>query len=411
MDAVRTFRSMIFPRTQLFSLVPRIRPEFHQTITAELDFTQEATNAVRCSKMLRGVDLSSGFSLFNFFGWWQGRSPTAIVPTPITELTTDKMLTMTFEDGFKVTDVKKLHEHGIDPRKVAGAVCAVFAELMLVHGFVYVDSHPGNVLVRPRSDGVIARGEFDIVLLDHGMYRRLDEVYRSGYCNLWAGLINGDDNQALKGIRALGLEDKFLDIMGLVMVYRIPQSFLDPGSLLSHRKVGLLSSVEYKHVVMEHLKRKFGGDVTPASVNVFLQNQSRDFLYCSRCTSLVRGLNLQLGGTTTNRFLAFGAAANRGVSLNSGDNPIFPPSADHVTDDMDMLAKVKAELNRPVVSELLAERNSASYKKDTNGSFPRSYYNGVGHYNMIARTWWRGLFRDVVYFLTRSSVTCSRQIG
>ena len=321
------------------------------------------------------------------------------------------MLTMTFEDGFKVNDIRKLHEHGIDPRKVAGAVCAVFAELMLVHGFVYVDSHPGNVLVRPRTEGVTARGEFDIVLLDHGMYRRLDEVYRSGYCNLWAGLINGDDNQALKGIRALGLEDKFLDIMGLVMVYRIPQSLLYPGSQLANRKVGLLNSAEYKNVVMEHVRRKFGGDVTPASVNVFLQNQSRDFLYCSRCTSLVRGLNLQLGGTTTNRFLAFGSAANRGVRLNSGDDPIVPPAADLINDDMDMLAKVKAELNRPVVSELLADRNSASYKKDTTISVRQTYYNGIGHCNMIVRTWWRGLFRDAAYFLTRSSVTCSRQIG
>ena len=128
--------------------MPLDRPEFHQTITAELDFTQEAKNAVRCSTMLRGVELSSGISLFNFFGWGQTRPPTTIVPTPIPELTTDKMLTMTFEEGFKVTDTKKLQEHGIDPRKVAAAVCAVFAELMLVHGFVYVDSHPGNVLVR-----------------------------------------------------------------------------------------------------------------------------------------------------------------------------------------------------------------------------------------------------------------------
>ena len=160
---------------------------------------------------------------------------------------------------------------------------------MLVHGFVYVDSHPGNVLVRPRSNGSITKGEFDIVLLDHGMYRRLDEVYRSGYCNLWAGLINGNDDQALKGIRALGLEDKFLDILGLVMVYRIPHNLWDDESQLGNRKHGLLSSSEYRHVVMEHMKRKFGGDVTLASFSSFIQSQSRDFLYCSRCTSLEIG--------------------------------------------------------------------------------------------------------------------------
>ena len=361
--------------------------------------------------MLRGVELSSGISLFNFFGWGQTRPPTTIVPTPIPELTTDKMLTMTFEEGFKVTDTKKLQEHGIDPRKVAAAVCAVFAELMLVHGFVYVDSHPGNVLVRPRSNGSISKGEFDIVLLDHGMYRRLDEVYRSGYCNLWAGLINGNDDQALKGIRALGLGDHFLDILGLVMVYRVPQSVLDSGSELAHRKHGLLNSNEYKHVVMEHIREKFGADVTLATVNSFIQNQSRDFLYCSRCTSLIRGLNLQLGGTTANRFLVFGSAATRGVSLNSGEDPIVPPEADSITDDMDLLARVKAELNRPVMSELLAERQAADIKKGVPVSYRQAYYDGIGNCNMIIRTWWRVLLYDAAYFLATSTVTCSPQMG
>ena len=79
---------------------------------------------------------------------------------------------------------------------------------------------------------------------------------------MWAGLINGNDDQALKGIRALGLGDHFLDILGLVMVYRVPQSVLDSGSQLAHRKHGLLNSNEYKHVVMEHIREKFGADVT-----------------------------------------------------------------------------------------------------------------------------------------------------
>ena len=127
--------------------------------------------------------------------------------------------TMSFEEGFRMTDMQKLRKSGIDPKKVAAAQCTLFAELMMVHGFVHADPHPGNVLVRPRAN---SSGEFDVVLLDHGMYRRLDEQFRSSYCQLWAGLVTGNDSQAMKGVRGLGLPDSYLDLMGLMLTYRIP---------------------------------------------------------------------------------------------------------------------------------------------------------------------------------------------
>lgn len=129
-----------------------------------------------------------------------------------------------------MTDIEKLEENGIDSRQVAASACALFGELMMVHGFVHADPHSGNVLVRPRLDGnnnktTSPTGEFDIVLLDHGMYRRLDEQFRSNYCNLWAGLVTGDDGRALEGVRGLGLSDEYLDLMGLMLTYRLPSGF------------------------------------------------------------------------------------------------------------------------------------------------------------------------------------------
>lgn len=363
--------------------------------------------------MLDGLELSTGLSLWRFFSWRHTRSPKAIIPVSIKELTTDKMLTMSFEEGFKVTDTKKMQEHGIDRRNVAAAVCALFAELMLVHGFVYVDSHPGNVLVRPRRHHGVTTGEFDIVLLDHGMYRRLDETYRSGYCNLWAGLVFGDDDQALKGIRELGLEDKFLDIMGLGLVYRVPPSLLGPGSPLTYQKLGFLMSNDAKKIVQEHIRKKFGDEISPASINSFVQQQSRDFLYCCRCTNLVRGLNLQLGGTTRDRFLAFGSAALRGANLNVCDNPITIPEAIRITDEKnDLLAKVKADLNRPVMSELVAARDMATAKTNDQHAKSRRIKSSTNiNVQTILVTWWKGLFLDLLLVFTRANVDSNRQIG
>jgi len=138
---------------------------------------------------------------------------------------------MSFEEGFRLTDTEKLEEHGIEPQQVASSACVLFAESMMVHGFVHADAHPGNALVRPRFDANNkSTGEFDIVLLDHGMYRRLDETFRSSYCKLWAGLVTGNDAKALEGVRGLGFPDEYLDLMGLMLTYRIPSGMMVSGA-------------------------------------------------------------------------------------------------------------------------------------------------------------------------------------
>jgi len=121
---------------------------------------------------------------------------------------------MTYEEGFRITDMNKLEENSIPTQKVASAACALFSELTFQHGFVHADPHPGNILVRPRLGS--KTGEFDIVLLDHGMYRRLEDEFRLNYSNLWAGLVSGDYHLALKGVKGMGLEDNYLDVVSIL---------------------------------------------------------------------------------------------------------------------------------------------------------------------------------------------------
>lgn len=82
------------------------RPEFYKTITAELDFTQEADNAERCERMLRGCSLTTDTSLATFlatrarelFHFRPIPPPTAIIPKPLREWTTSKMLVSPYEE-------------------------------------------------------------------------------------------------------------------------------------------------------------------------------------------------------------------------------------------------------------------------------------------------------------------------
>lgn len=393
-------------------------PEFHKTIVAELDFTQEALNSERCNRMVGGSRLSIGTSFSSLFRSNESL-PKVIIPKPISELTTSRLLTMSFEEGFRMTDKQKLEQHGIDPRQVAASACSLFSELMMVHGFVHADAHPGNALVRPRMDADNnSTGEFDIVLLDHGMYRRLDESFRSNYCKLWAGLVTGDDARALEGVRGLGLPDEYLDLMGLMLTYRVPAG-------LGYYKLGSFSMDKSKRKELRaHLEEKFGADIfTPSSMNDFMESQARDLLFCLRCTNLVRGMNRDLGGTTRDRFIAFGAAAARGDKLSSnidlsstGVASISKEEASLLTQsDSDILASVKESLNQPVVSELHAiekRRQSNASGTDVGVLLPRTMADNMESLNILLRTWLKGVLVDLLLMLRGGYVeTSSRRLG
>ncbi|KAL5567100.1 hypothetical protein UlMin_030264 [Ulmus minor] len=84
---------------------------------------------------------------------------------------------------FWVNDVVYMKNRGIDPIKVAKVLAEVFVEMIFVHGFVHGDPHPGNILVCPEG-----HNRFSLVLLDHGIYKQLDEGFRLKYCQLWKKL-------------------------------------------------------------------------------------------------------------------------------------------------------------------------------------------------------------------------------
>ncbi|KAL5548416.1 hypothetical protein UlMin_003647 [Ulmus minor] len=84
-----------------------------------------------------------------------------------------------FWDIILVDDVVYMKNRGIDTIKVAKVLAEVFVEMIFVHGFVHGDPHPGNILVCPEG-----HNRFLLVLLDHGIYKKLDEGFRLKYCQL-----------------------------------------------------------------------------------------------------------------------------------------------------------------------------------------------------------------------------------
>jgi len=135
--------------------------EFSRTIKRELNFDIEAGNVERFAR--------------NF------RSDTTIyVPKIYGHLSTDKVLTMEFVEGIKISDLDALAAANLDLELIADRGADIILKQIFEHGFFHADPHPGNLLVLP--DNIIC-------LLDFGMTGTLTGRDREHLGDLIAGIV------------------------------------------------------------------------------------------------------------------------------------------------------------------------------------------------------------------------------
>ncbi|XP_048139425.1 aarF domain-containing protein kinase 1 isoform X2 [Rhodamnia argentea] len=259
--------------------------EFVKAISLELDFIQEGKNAERTAK--------------NFIS-----NDKVKVPKVVWELTTSQVLTMEFCRGNKVDDSEYLAKMGIDPTKVARALVEVFAEMIFVHGFVHGDPHPGNILVSPEG-----KSGFCLVILDHGIYKQLDEQFRMDYCELWKALIFSDS------ARVQQLSERF----GVGKYSRYFPLILTGRTIDSKSALGEAMSVEEKRKLKKDLK-----SLRMEDVSSFMEALPSDFLIVIRADGLLRATIRKLRASQRVRLLTYARFALYGLfqerTTQSGQN-------------------------------------------------------------------------------------------
>jgi aarF domain-containing kinase len=94
------------------------------------------------------------------------------VPKVYWNYSSDRILTMEYCSGYRVDDFKKMKENNVNVNKVSERLGIIFSEMIFKNGFVHCDPHPGNVLINPiNSEKKSKKQDFQIVLLDHGLYQ------------------------------------------------------------------------------------------------------------------------------------------------------------------------------------------------------------------------------------------------
>ncbi|KAI7898593.1 ABC1 family-domain-containing protein [Cokeromyces recurvatus] len=179
--------------TFLVDTIKRIFPDFgfewilqemKESLPQEMNFEHEADNSYRVKKN---------------FEYERKHHTTALV-VPDIVWAKRRILCMEFIEGARIDNMEYMKTHGIDPSQVSTEITQVFSKMMFLDGFVHCDPHPGNILIRPAKDPK-SKFKFDLVLLDHGLYRTLTDELRTDYAHLWTSLIRGDE----EGIRKYSL--------------------------------------------------------------------------------------------------------------------------------------------------------------------------------------------------------------
>jgi len=123
-----------------YRFVPMLA-EFSKSIKRELDYRQEAQNLATLGRNLESFDR-------------------IIVPRPVDDFTTSRVLTMEYISGQKITRLSPLVKLDLDGAELADQLFKAYLRQILIDGFFHADPHPGNVLLT--ADGNLA-------LIDMGM--------------------------------------------------------------------------------------------------------------------------------------------------------------------------------------------------------------------------------------------------
>ena len=142
--------------------------ELRRSLLRELDFKLEAGNLIAISENLEEFDR-------------------IIVPEPIEDLTTSRVLTMEYIPGKKVTSLSPLRLMEIDGVELANQLFRAYLKQILIDGLFHADPHPGNVFLT--DDDCIA-------LLDLGMVARLTPRTQNNLLKLLLAISEGRGEEA-----------------------------------------------------------------------------------------------------------------------------------------------------------------------------------------------------------------------
>lgn len=125
-----------------------------------------------------------------------------VVPQVIDELSTDRVITMEYVEGTKITDVDEIRRRGYEPERVVRDLQRAYIQMILEDGLFHADPHPGNLAVAP--DG-------RVVFYDFGMVGTVSDATRDGIFDFYVAVSRDDVDNMINAFIDMGALDPEVD--------------------------------------------------------------------------------------------------------------------------------------------------------------------------------------------------------
>lgn len=150
--------------------------EFREALIDEIDYRREAANLQRLGAIV------SEYSRI-------------VVPQPIPDYTTSRVLTMDYIEGRSIGAITPVGSTELDGAPLAEDLIRAYLDQILIHGFFHADPHPGNVLLT---------ADHRLALIDLGMVARLAPDVQEQLLRLLLALSSQDGNVVTDALEHLG---------------------------------------------------------------------------------------------------------------------------------------------------------------------------------------------------------------
>ena len=249
--------------------------EFRKSLMRELDYRREAQNL---------ATLRANLEEFKRI----------VIPKPVDDYTTGRVLTMDYIDGIKVTKMSDVAKLELPGKELADELFRAYLKQILIDGIFHADPHPGNVLItRDHRVGLLDLGMVayvapqlqsnltqlvfaisegrsdDVVVHALQISQRTPAFDEPGFTRAVADLVATQQNRTLEQIQVGRIVFAMLQVAGRHGVILPPELGMLGRALLSLDQVAMALDPEFnpneaiRDSAAEIVKRRIAQSVSP----------------------------------------------------------------------------------------------------------------------------------------------------
>jgi ubiquinone biosynthesis protein len=239
------------------SRVERVLEQLAAMLERETDYVHERENIERIRHIFAGRQ-------------------DVVVPEVVAELTSQGVLSMSFETGVKITDRDALTGIGVEPEAVAKLLVGCYFTMLFQHRVFHADPHPGNFLVRPGPQ---------LIILDYGAVEEVTERLQRGMKRVVLAVMTKNDDEILGGLEEMGFVAEGGD---RALLARVGREYL---SVLGSVKI-----TDFSKLDREQMEKLSGYDQMRGKLRQVMKSVEypEGYFYVERTLALLFGLIGQL---------------------------------------------------------------------------------------------------------------------